>query len=115
MEMGVRCVIAESFGGIFYNNCFVNGLLPVVLPAADVQRLAASIDQGGVVTVDLERCRIAAPDMDEIGFEIDPFLRDGLLNGLDEIGMLLGHREQIVRWQERDRIARPWIWRLPHA
>lgn len=110
MEMGVRCVIAESFGGIFYSNCFLNGLLPIVLDAPEVARIAAAICTGGDLMVDLVRCRVGVPGTEEIAFEIDPFLRGMLLEGLDEITAIQRHAPAIAQWQARDRRERPWIW-----
>lgn len=111
MGMGLRCVIAESFGDIFFNNCFQNGLLPVRLPAAAVGRLAQA---EGETTVDLaaQEVRIAAGEC--MHFDIEPMRRTALLEGLDEIGLTLKHRAAITRYQQIDRLERPWVW-LPRA
>lgn len=114
MAAGIRCVIAESFGEIFYNNCFQNGLLPVQLDAALIQLLAGLSSAGTTVTVDLVTQRIIAGDA-EFGFEIEALRRDALLEGLDEITQTLRQRERIEAWQSADREQRPWIWQSVQA
>ena len=111
MGAGIRCVIAPSFGDIFFNNCFQNGLLPVRLPAADIARLA---EGGGNarVTVDLDRQRVVFPDGSVTGFEIEAMRRTAMLEGLDEIGLTLRHAEAIAAFQQTDRAERPWVWQL---
>lgn len=112
MAMGFRCVIAPSFGDIFVSNCFQNGLLPVPLAEAEVERLAA-LSAAGDVTVDLERCVIAVSGHgDAIAFAVDPLRRESLLQGLDDIGMTLMREDNIAAWQAADRVNRPWVWRL---
>jgi 3-isopropylmalate/(R)-2-methylmalate dehydratase small subunit len=109
--MGLRCVIAESFGDIFYNNCFQNGLLPVALPADAIKRLIEQTAGGNArVTVDLQRRMVVAPRGEEIPFAIDAMRREALLDGLDDIGLTLKHSAAIAEYQARDRAARPWIW-----
>lgn len=115
MACGIRAVVAESFGDIFYNNCFQNGLLPVVLPAEAVERLAEAARMGVPLTVDLQAQEVGpARDRSNWGepirFEIDPQRREVLLLGLDDLGQTLRHSADIAAWQERDRAARPWIW-----
>ena len=114
MAAGIRCVIAESFGEIFYNNCFQNGLLPVQLDAALILRLAGLSSAGTTVTVDLVTQRIIAGNA-EFGFEIEALRRDALLEGLDEITQTLRQRERIEAWQSADREQRPWIWQSVQA
>ncbi|QBR01564.1 3-isopropylmalate dehydratase small subunit [Paraburkholderia pallida] len=109
MSMGIRCVIAESFGEIFYNNCFQNGLLPVRLAKAQLQTLADLAQTGASVKVDLVAQQITADDL-TMPFEIEGLRRDALLQGLDEISQTLQLREAIRAWQRADREARPWIW-----
>jgi 3-isopropylmalate/(R)-2-methylmalate dehydratase small subunit len=99
-EFGIRCVIAESFAPIFYNNCIRNALLPVVLAKDAIAMLA-----GRIVTVDL-----AAQTVDGHRFEIDAEARTMLLEGLDAIDLTLKHRNEIAAWQAQDRKARPWIY-----
>lgn len=110
MGLGLRAVIAESFGDIFFNNCFQNGLLPVVLPQETVDRLAAEAGTGAPVTIDLVACEVRAPSGAVIPFAVDPQRRQALLEGLDEIGATLKRDAEIIAWQARDRAARPWIW-----
>jgi 3-isopropylmalate/(R)-2-methylmalate dehydratase small subunit len=111
MAMGVRSVIAPSFGDIFYGNCIQNGLLPVVLPEVDVDRLAA-LSRSGDVIVDLERCIVTTPENEAIAFAIDPLRREMLLEGLDEIGLTLKSSDTIAAWQTDDRARRPWVWNV---
>jgi 3-isopropylmalate/(R)-2-methylmalate dehydratase small subunit len=113
MGMGISCVIAPSFGDIFYNNCLQNGMLAIVLPEAEVFALAEEAAAGAPFTVDLERCVIEYPDGSASAFPIDAQRRNSLLAGLDEIGLAL-RDDHIRQWQERDRMARPWVWNLDH-
>ena len=115
MAAGLRCVIAASFGDIFYNNCFQNGMLPVVLPEAVIKDLAAQTAQGQSLTVDLVSRSIMPPNGKAIRFEIDPARRESLLEGVDEIGRTLRQKAEIVAWQESDRAVRSWVWELPAA
>lgn len=111
---GVRAIIGPSFGDIFYGNCFQNGLLPVQLPEAQVELIAAEVGANEhPVTVDLESQEIITPSGKQIKFEIDALRREGLLLGLDEIGQTMLVRDSIAEWQSRDRAVRPWIWDLP--
>ncbi|MCW5747990.1 MAG: 3-isopropylmalate dehydratase small subunit [Alphaproteobacteria bacterium] len=113
MGMGVRAVIAPSYGDIFFNNCFQNGLLPVVLPLAEIERLAEetrAAPGNARVTIDLERQVVVSPRGREVRFEIEPKRRHAMLNGLDDIGVTLTHRERIAAWQAKDKTERPWVW-----
>jgi 3-isopropylmalate/(R)-2-methylmalate dehydratase small subunit len=110
MAAGLRCVIAESFGDIFYNNCFQNGLLPVMLSDSRVKELAEQATDGEPLTVDLVKCVIIAPDGHELGFEIDASRRKTLIEGLDDISRTLLQKPEILAWQSRDRTARSWVW-----
>ena len=108
---GVRCVVAPSFGDIFANNCFQNGLLPVILPAVAVERLAALCEGGTArTTVDLERQVVISPQGEEMTFRVEAIRRDALLRGLDEIGLTLRHADAIAAYKAHDEAARPWIW-----
>jgi 3-isopropylmalate/(R)-2-methylmalate dehydratase small subunit len=109
MAMGVRCVIAPSFGDIFHANCFRNGLLPVELPEGAIENLAAQSGNGDF-TVDLTQQVIVAPSREIRTFAIDPLQRDALLEGLDEIGLTLKCADEINAWQNADRMNRPWVW-----
>lgn len=107
--LGVKAILAQSFGDIFYANCFQAGVLPIRLGAGEIARCMAEADD---VEVDLERqqVRIASG---AIPFAIAPLRRDGLLLGLDDIGLSLRDGEVIRAWQSRDRANRPWVWDLP--
>lgn len=110
---GFRCVIARSFGDIFFNNCFKKGLLPVALDEAAHGRLLQWVEEsaGAVpMTVDLDACEIRLAGQEVIRFEIDPPRRDVLLQGLDEIGLTLRYHEDISAFQKRDRKVRPWAY-----
>jgi 3-isopropylmalate/(R)-2-methylmalate dehydratase small subunit len=112
MAAGLRCVIAESFGDIFYNNCFQNGVLPVVLPAAAVSQLAREAANGTRLTVDLFEQKVMTPQGESIAFDIDVQRRQALLEGFDDISLTLKRLSEIVAWQSQDRNVRPWIWNL---
>lgn len=113
-QFGIRCVIAPSFGNIFRGNCVRNGLLPVVLDANIVAQLTDQAeDPAARFEVDLEHCLVRDASGAEHGFSIDALEREMLLEGLDEIALTLKQRPQIVDWQVRDRVARPWIWQRP--
>lgn len=108
--MGLRCVIAPSFGDIFFANCFQNGLLPIRLPEPQVARLAEACAQGAALTVDLEARTVTRADGLALPFEVDPLRREALLQGLDDIGLTLQDEALITAWQQADRLRRPWAW-----
>jgi 3-isopropylmalate/(R)-2-methylmalate dehydratase small subunit len=111
MQMGLRSIIAESFGDIFYSNCFQNGLLPIRLAQPVVEDLAAEANiESGPFEIDLMAQRLRTPTGREIAFNIDPMRRESLLEGLDDTGLTLRDDEAISAWQARDREARPWVW-----
>lgn len=112
-QYGFRALIAPSFADIFFNNCFKNGLLPIVLPEATVDRLFHAVQAfpGYELTIDLERQVVVEPQGAEIPFEVQPFRKYCLLNGLDDIGLTLRHADKI-RAFEAERLARqPWLAR----
>ena len=111
LDAGIRCVIAPSFGDIFYNNCFKNGILPVELPKAEVDLLMDDAQRGAnaVVTVDLESQEITGPDGGTLHFEVDPFRKHCLLNGLDDIGLSLEKVAKIDDYEARQRQEQPWL------
>ena len=111
LDAGIRCIIAPSFGDIFYNNCFKNGILPIELPKAQVDLLMDDAQRGAnaVVTVDLERQEITGPDGGTLHFEIDPFRKHCLLNGLDDIGLSLEKAAKIDDYEARQRQEQPWL------
>jgi 3-isopropylmalate/(R)-2-methylmalate dehydratase small subunit len=115
--LGLRCVIAPSFGEIFFGNCFQNGLLPIRLPASSVASLiqqiqAATADdpQVATLTVDLRQQCITAASGEQIRFEVEPLRREALLEGLDPIGVTLRRASAIDAFQARQRVQRPWVW-----
>ena len=112
LDFGIRCVIAPSFADIFYNNCFKNGILPIVLPQEDVDKLMDDAERGAnaVVTVDLEAQEIRGPDGGVIRFDIDPFRKHCLINGLDDIGLTLQQAPAIDTYESQQRTGQPWLW-----
>lgn len=111
MSMGVRAVIAPSYGDIFFSNCFQNGVLPIRLPIDRVEALAAKCSDGALLTVDLTEQTIESDDGVSQAFTVDPRRREALLNGLDDIGLTMRDDAVIRAWQERDRVQRSWAWR----
>ena len=111
LDFGIRCVISTSFADIFYNNCFKNGILPIALPQEDVDKLMDDAERGAnaVVSIDLEKQEIRGPDGGVIKFDIDPYLKHCLLNGLDDIGLTLQKAKSIDASEERRKLAEPWI------
>ncbi|MGA0608927.1 3-isopropylmalate dehydratase small subunit [Caldimonas sp. KR1-144] len=110
-QFGFRALIAPSYADIFFNNCFKNGLLPIVLPEAQVARLFDEVAAfpGYRLTVDLERQVVVKADGTELAFEVEPFRKQCLLNGWDDIGLTLRHADEI-RTFEAERLARqPWL------
>jgi 3-isopropylmalate/(R)-2-methylmalate dehydratase small subunit len=108
--LGIRCVIAASFGDIFFANCFKNGLLPIVLREQEVRRIMAAAVPAALFSVDLEACRIGLPDGSVVAFPISGIRREALLHGLDDLGLALRRRDAIEAFAARDRAARPWIY-----
>jgi 3-isopropylmalate/(R)-2-methylmalate dehydratase small subunit len=111
MDFGIRCVIAPSFADIFYSNSFKNGKLLVTLPPEEVDKLMEYAARGAdaTLTVDLEKQEIRRADGEVIGFDIDPFKKHCLLNGLDEIGLTLEKAPAIAAHEEKVRKTRPWL------
>ena len=105
--LGFRCLVGPSFGDIFFNNCFQNGILPIVADSQIVNRLAGLT---GKFTVDLEAQLISAPDGTSVAFDCNPFRKASLLGGLDDIAMTLQAQASIDRFIEADKIDRPWLW-----
>ncbi|OAV29496.1 3-isopropylmalate dehydratase small subunit [Moraxella catarrhalis] len=112
-EYGFRTVIAPSFADIFYNNCFKNGMLPVVLSESDVDDLfnECFANIGYQLTVDLENQKVISPSGKEYSFEVDAFRKHCLLNGLDDIGLTLQHADDIKAFEEKAKTDRPWVFR----
>ena len=111
LDFGIRCVIAPSFADIFYNNCFKNGILPVVLAAEDCEALLryAETVEPPSLTVDLPDQAVRRPDGTTLSFDIDPFRKRCLLEGLDDIGLTLAHTAAIDAYESRLRLERPWL------
>jgi len=111
LDFGIRCVIAPSFGDIFFNNCFKNGMLPIALPQADVDKLMQDAEKGAnaVVSIDLEKQEITRPDGGVVKFDIDPFRKYCLLNGFDDIGLTLRQKEKIDTYEAERRRSMPWL------
>ena len=111
LDFGITCVIAPSFADIFYNNCFKNGILPIVLPKEQVDLLMDDAQRGAnaLVAVDLEAQQITGPDGGMISFEIDPFRKACLLDGLDDIALTLAKSDSIDGFEARQKTAQPWL------
>ena len=111
LDFGIRCVIAPSYADIFYNNCFKNGILPITLPQEEIDKLMEDASRGAnaTLTVDLEAQIISGPDGGTIAFEIDPFRKHCLLNGLDDIGLTMEKERHIAGFEEQVGTARPWV------
>ena len=111
LDFGIRVVIAPSFADIFYNNCFKNGILAIVLPQEDVDKLLDDAERGANATlsVDLESQTIKGPDGGEIKFEVDPFKKECLLGGFDDIGLTLKHVDKIDSFEGDYSARAPWL------
>ena len=111
LDFGIRCVIAPSFADIFYNNCFKNGILPIKLPPEDMEKLFDDADRGAnaTVTIDLEKQVITGPDGGSVTFEIDPFRKHCLLDGIDDIALTLEKDPKIESYEKAQKAAQPWL------
>jgi len=112
-EWGIRAVIAPGFGNIFYGNCVRNGILPVVLDNAIVENLARQVEADparNTIKIDLHACAVTAPDGTKHGFTIAPADQEMLLEGLDAIAVTMRRDDEILAFQARDRLKRPWIY-----
>ncbi|QRM20374.1 3-isopropylmalate dehydratase small subunit [Dechloromonas sp. TW-R-39-2] len=112
LDFGFQAIIAESFADIFFNNCFKNGILPIVLPAAEIEALFQQIEAtpGYKLVVDLPSQAVIRPDGYGIPFEIDAFRKECLINGWDDIGLTLRHAEMIREFEAKRRISQPWLF-----
>ena len=110
LDFGIRCVISTSFADIFYNNCFKNGILPIVVSKDDLAKLMDDARRGAnaTMTIDLPAQEIRGPDGGTIKFEMDPFRKHCLLNGLDDIGLTLEKADHIKSFAAKNVAARPW-------
>ena len=110
LDFGIRCVISTSFADIFFNNCFKNGILPVVVSKEDLDKLMDDASRGAnaTITIDLPNQEIRGPDGGVIKFDLDPFRKRCLMEGLDDIGLTLEKAEAIEAFEQSARAARPW-------
>jgi 3-isopropylmalate/(R)-2-methylmalate dehydratase small subunit len=110
-QFGFRALIAPSYADIFYNNCFKNGILPIVLPEAQVDRLFDEVAAFPIyeLTIDLERQVVIKPQGDELPFEVQAFRKYCLLNGLDDIGLTLRHQDKIASFEAERLATKPWL------
>jgi 3-isopropylmalate/(R)-2-methylmalate dehydratase small subunit len=111
LDFGIRCVISTSFADIFYNNCFKNGILPIKVSAEELKKLMDDAERGSnaTLTIDLPKQEIRGPDGGTIKFEIDPFRKHCLLNGLDDIGLTLEKAASIDTFEAKQKTAQPWL------
>jgi 3-isopropylmalate/(R)-2-methylmalate dehydratase small subunit len=111
LDFGITCIIAPSFADIFYNNCFKNGILPIKLKQADVDKLMDDAERGAnaIVTIDLDKQEITGPDGGCVKFDIDPFRKHCLLNGLDDVGLTLQREKAIDSFEAKRKVAAPWL------
>jgi 3-isopropylmalate/(R)-2-methylmalate dehydratase small subunit len=110
LDFGIRCVISTSFADIFYNNCFKNGVLPIVVKPDELEKLLDDASRGAnaTLTVDLEAQEIRGPDGGVIKFDLDPFRKHCMLNGLDDIGLTLAKAAEIDTYEKKTAGSRPW-------
>ncbi len=111
LDFGIRCVISTSFADIFFNNCFKNGILPIVVAREDLDRLMDDAERGAnaTLTIDLDEQTIRGPDGGTLEFDVDPFRKHCLLNGLDEIGLTLEKSGDVEMFEARMAADRPWL------
>jgi len=112
LDYGFRVIIAPSYADIFYNNCFKNGILPIVLDAETVDKLFRAVEEqeGYQLTVDLKQQQIRTPEGEVIPFEIDAYRKQRLLEGLDDIGLTLQHADEIRAYEGQQKQQRPWLF-----
>ncbi|MCD6035528.1 MAG: 3-isopropylmalate dehydratase small subunit [Rickettsiales bacterium] len=113
LDFGIRCIIAPSFADIFYNNCFKNGILPIAMPKEDVEKLMDDAKRGAnaIITVDLVKQEISGPDGKTLRFEIEPFRKKCLLEGLDDIGLTLAKAPSIDNFEKKNAGSLPWLYK----
>ncbi len=109
LDFGFRCIIAPSFGDIFYNNCFKNGILPLQLKQEEVDVLMAAASNGQKIDINLSEQKVVCGNT-VFEFEIDPFRKHCLLNGLDDIGLTLEKENHIVTYETKNKQDKPWLW-----
>jgi len=108
LDFGIRCIIAPSFADIFFNNCFKNGILPIVLPREQVDTLMGYTKSGGVINIDLDKQLISAGNH-QFKFTVEPFRKHCLLNGLDDIGLTLTKLDSIGNYEAKQKELTPWL------
>jgi len=112
-EWGIRAIITPGFGAIFYGNCVRNGILPIVLPDERIQALATLVEEdpdNNLIEIDLDKCTVTGPDKQTDAFDIAPADREMLREGLDAIAVTMKRDDEILAFQARDRLKRPWIY-----
>src|SRR5690606_9991912 len=111
LDFGIRCVISTSFADIFHNNCFRNGILPIVVSPENLAKLTDDASRGSnaTISVDLEAQEIRGPDGGVIHFDIDPFNKQCLLEGLDEIGLTLRKANKVTEYEDTRKLTQPWL------
>ena len=111
LDFGIRCVISTSFADIFFNNCFQNGVLPIKVPQADLDKLMDDASRGSNATlsIDLEAQEIRGPDGGVVKFDIDPFRKHCMLNGLDDIGLTMEKAKSLDAFEAKKTAERPWM------
>lgn len=112
LDYGFKVILAESYADIFFNNCFKNGILPIVLPAAEIEALFQQVlaTPGYQLVVDLAAQTVTRPDGKVLSFEVDAFRKECLLNGWDDIGLTLRHADKIKAFEEKRRLEQPWLF-----
>ena len=111
LDFGVKCVISTSFADIFFNNCFKNGILPIVVSKEQLDQLMYDANNGAnsILDIDLENQQIGRPNGDKINFQIDEFRKHCLINGLDDIGLTMQKQDSIGDFEKRREIEQPWV------
>jgi len=111
LDFGIRCIIATSYADIFYNNCFKNGILPIILPQADVDKLMDDAARGAnaVVSIDLAAQEIRGPDGGVVKFQMDPYRKQCLIEGLDDIGLTMKQGTKIDQFEQKRTAQQPWL------
>ena len=110
LDFGIRCVIAPSYADIFYNNCFKNGILPLTLPADQVDVLMKAAANKEQITVDLPNQKVLRENGESFAFDLDPFRKHCLVNGLDDIGLTLEHQTEITTFEKQQKGSQPWLY-----
>lgn len=111
LDFGIKCIISTSFADIFFNNCFKNGILPIVVSKEELEQLMSDAENGSnsILDVDLESQQIGRPNGEKISFEVDEFRKHCLLNGLDEIGLTMEKQSKIDTFEKQHQYNQPWI------